>query len=276
MIKPLIVVAFLCIAGCSTYSQAQIPDAAAPRCGEPHTRPQAALVVADCDQQLASVVPGERVRLLYGRGIALTNTRDLDDAIATLSEVIALDPAHARAYRLRGYIYWRQRHLDLAMADTEAALRIDPNMATAYYSRSLIYSLREGLEPAIAEVTRAHEMEPENPVFLTTRCRMLHAWGADLTRALADCDRSLTLRPGHADTHEYRGRVHLSAGRHAEALADFEMALSLDEELASARYGRGLARTALGQAETGHADMNAATAADAEVARLFVTPRQTY
>lgn len=250
------------------------------RCGDTHTRPQAAAMAAACDRELAAAADAptaERVRLLYGRSIALTNTRDLDAAIETLSEVVALDAAHARAYRLRGYVYWRQRRFDLAEADTEAALRIDPNMAMAYYSRSLIYSMRaEGLEGAIPQVTRAHEIEPENPVFLTTRCRMRDAAGHDRALALADCNRALELRPQHADTHEYRGRVLLNAGRVQEALADFEQALTLDPELASARYGRGLALTRLERADEGRADMEAALAADAEVAQLFVTPRRTY
>lgn len=104
------------------------------RCGEPHTRAQAAEVISACDREIAlatNAPAAERVRLLYGRGVALTNTRDLDVAIQTLGEVLALDPTHVRAYRLRGYVYWRQRRFDLAEADTEAALRIDPNMAMA-------------------------------------------------------------------------------------------------------------------------------------------------
>lgn len=251
------------------------------RCGDRHTRDQAAAAVAACDQELAAAVSAptaERVRLLYGRGVALTNTRNLPEAIATLDEVISLDPTHAQAYRLRGYVYWRQRDLERATADTEAALRIDPNMAMAHYSRSLIYSLQEetGLQSALAEVTRAHEIEPSNPVFLTTRCRMRHAAGGDLQLALGDCNRALELRPEHADTHEYRGRVLLQAERFEEALADFELALTLDPELASARYGRGLTRLRLNQVAQAEEDVNAALAEDASVAELFVTPRRTY
>jgi tetratricopeptide (TPR) repeat protein len=272
-VRKLVLVAALLVAACAHGA----PQTTEPRCGEAHTRQQADAIVADCDRELASASATERVALLYGRGVALTNTRDLDAAIATLSEVIALDPAHARAYRLRGYVYWRQRRLDLAEADTEAALRLDPNMAMAYYSRALIYSLRdEGLAGAIPQVTRAHEIEPQNPVFLTTRCRMRHAVGGDLALALADCSRALELRPEHADTHDYRGRVHLQAGRREEALADFETALRLDSELASALYGRGLARTQLGQVDQGRADMGAALAAEADVAQLFVVPRDIY
>jgi tetratricopeptide (TPR) repeat protein len=272
----LFAVAAIGAAGCAHAQQTEaVPSL---QCGAPHTRPQATAMVAACDRELESASATEdRVRLLYGRGVALTNTRDLGEAITTLDQVIALDPAHARAYRLRGYVYWRQRNLDQAAADTEAALRIDPNMAMAYYSRALIYSMREeGLAGAIPEAARAHQIEPQNPVFLTTLCRLRHAAGGDLDVALADCNRALELRPAHADTHEYRGRVHLTAGRTAEALADFEMALSLDPELASARYGRGLARVASGQTADGSADMEAARAMDAEVANLFVTPRRTY
>jgi tetratricopeptide (TPR) repeat protein len=277
MFKLFAALAALAISGCAHADQ---PEVSALRCGDRHTRPEAAAAVAACDRELAAAVNAplaDRVRLHYGRGVALTNTRDLVAAIEALSEVISLDPTHAPAYRLRGYVYWRQRQLDLAMADTQEALRLDPNMAMAYYSRGLIYSLSDqGLDAAIVEVTRAHEIEPENPVFLTTRCRMSHAVGGDLALALADCNRALELRPQHADTHEYRGRVLLQSGRVSEALADFDLALALDPELASARYGRGLARTRLGQDAEGRAEMDAAIAEDETVAALFVTPRQTY
>lgn len=277
------VMRLLLVSICALAACAQVPqEIAAPalRCDDPHTREQAAAAVAACDREIEAAADAplaERVRLQYRRGVALTNVRDLPAAIEALTVVVSLDPLHASAYRLRGYVYWRQRDFDAAMADTEAALRIDPNLAMAYYSRGLIYSMRgEGLEAAIVEVTRAHELEPDNPVFLTTRCRMRGAAAVDLPLALADCDRALALRPRHADTHDYRGRVLLQFSRFEDAQREFETALELDSSLASARYGRGLALTGRGLSAEGQADMDAALAAEADVAQLFVTPRRIY
>ncbi len=270
--RALFILTFAVGVACAAPALGQAP----PRCGDPHARPDAANAVALCERELAAATNAttdEQARLLYALAIAQTNLRDLPAAIATLDRLIARAPSHARAHRLRGYVYWRQRDFAPALRDTQEALRLDPALAQAHYSLALIHSFREGgVAEAIDAVSRAHALEPQNPVFLTSRCEIRHAAG-QFDLALADCNAALALRPRHADTLEYRGRVHMSAGRFAEARADFEAALSLEDALTPALYGRGLARVALGETQAGQADMARAIAADSAVAKLFVAPR---
>jgi lipoprotein NlpI len=87
----------------------------------------------------------------------------------------------------------------------------------------------------------------------------------ELEKALADCSRSLTLRPGHMPTLDTRALASLLKGDHSAALTDYEAILSLDDKEYGALYGRGLARLRLGRTEPGRADIAAASAGDPTV-----------
>ena len=80
---------------------------------------------------------------------------------------------------------------------------------------------------------------------LLERCRTLIQVGR-FADAVADCDRSIALGPGHAVSYESRGFAYLRNEDPAKAVEDFDRALALDPQNPTALYGRGVAKGVLG------------------------------
>ena len=79
------------------------------------------------------------------------------------------------------------------------------------------------------------------------RLKMLRAFyrdfgGRNWPQALADCSKSLELRPNEGSVLRNRGLVELRLGAFDNAIADYGAALAQDAEDAYALYGRGLAK----------------------------------
>jgi tetratricopeptide (TPR) repeat protein len=55
--------------------------------------------------------------------------------------------------------------------------------------------------------------------------------GGDLDRAIADCDKAITLRPNHAEAHINRGLTRILQGKEQEANQDFKKSLELKPDL---------------------------------------------
>jgi TonB family protein len=63
-------------------------------------------------------------------------------AIADLTQVIAIDPRFAAAYRSRGVAYGQQKEFDRALADFDHTLQIDPGDTKALTERRLAYDAK--------------------------------------------------------------------------------------------------------------------------------------
>ncbi len=78
----------------------------------------------------------------YERGQGLLRRGDYDEAIASLTEAIRIEPQQADAYLFRGRAYQGRNSagdLDAAINDFTRAIEIAPKDYEAYYSRSIAY-----------------------------------------------------------------------------------------------------------------------------------------
>jgi tetratricopeptide (TPR) repeat protein len=68
---------------------------------------------------------------------------DLPGAIATLDQVIRMDPENVDAYMERGDVYLNMREYLSAAVDFDQVIQISPEIGEAYYNRGIAY-LRSG------------------------------------------------------------------------------------------------------------------------------------
>ena len=73
--------------------------------------------------------------VFFNRGLAYSNKRETDRAIADYSEAIRLNPKYSFALNNRGILYSDKRDYDKAIADYSEALRLAPNYAIALCNR---------------------------------------------------------------------------------------------------------------------------------------------
>ncbi len=135
------------------------------------------------------LAPVERAALLTNHASALIRLRDRRAAEGALSRALALNPASAKAYLLRGLM---RRGRDSALGDLNRAVSLNP-----YYIDALAYR------------------------------GALHFQAGDLAAALADYNQALALRPRSSQALFYKGVLHFQQGDFALAGELFRKVLAL-------------------------------------------------
>jgi tetratricopeptide (TPR) repeat protein len=148
------------------------------------------------------------------------------------------------------------------------------------FARALAYQELGKFDLAIADLQQATTLggrhDPNRPGIYDNLCFDRAVVGGPFDQALADCNQSLALRPGNADTLGNRAFVEFRMKNYAAAIADTTAALSIYPKIASSFYVRGLARLKTADLQNGNADIAAAKAIDPKVAETYagygVTP----
>jgi tetratricopeptide (TPR) repeat protein len=84
-----------------------------------------------------------RVALLLGKGQALLNLQQADNALACFDEVIALDSTNAEAFVKKGITLERLGRLDEAIDTYDRAIALDDSMTMAYLSKGGVFNRLE-------------------------------------------------------------------------------------------------------------------------------------
>ena len=162
-------------------------------------------------------------------------TGQVDKAIAHINDVVAKNPDDLAPRRARALIYARAGKPDLAAVDVD-------------WMR------------AHAENTAADWNET---------CYGQATADLSLDKALADCDKGVSLAPRNAGLLDSRALVLLRLGRTDDAIAAYDLALTLAPRQADSLYGRGLAKIRKGQTREGQADLTAALAIRPHIDDVF-------
>jgi protein O-GlcNAc transferase len=209
----------------------------------------------------------------YKQGNRLKDAGELEAAVASYDQAIALDPGHSAALCNRGTVLERLNRPDAALASYERAIRCTPGDALSHYNHaSLLQRLGRpaealaGFERAIAANPRYPEAHFSRGVLLEESQRLEDAllsygraieiapgfaqasWrrGAVLRglerpdAALASYDKAIEIAPAFSEAHKYRGVLLAEMGRPDAALASYAKAIEADPSNAEAYYNRAL------------------------------------
>jgi tetratricopeptide (TPR) repeat protein len=160
--------------------------------------------------------------LLHG-ALDLATAGDYDDAIRSLSGVLAADPHSAIAYRLLGLLFHLLGRSDEAVTALDRAIANDASDYKAYYYRCLTDVVKDPLS------------------------------------AVRDCGASIALNPNFADGHVGLANAMLSVGNTARAYTEANTAITLDPKLALAYAMRGKVAAASGDPASATLDYRTAS-----------------
>jgi len=107
--------------------------------------------------------------------------------------------------------------------------------------------------------------------WLNARCWARATANIELTRAKADCESALKLRPGDSQYLDSRAFLELRLGRLDDARRDYDAAAAISPVSAMTYYGRGLVRTRQGDVSGARADFAAAAKADPTAQARFAS-----
>jgi len=166
-------------------------------------------------------------------------------AIADFSRAIVLAPRNPEAFRFRANVYAALHQDALALADYNRAMHLAPSDPINVELRGRFYQQRRSYAQAIADFSAAVALRPSLARTWNSLCWTRLLANKNLSRALADCDRALSLDPHSTNALDSRGFVLLRMHRFAAAISSFSTALRLNPKLASSWFGRGVAKLRL-------------------------------
>jgi tetratricopeptide (TPR) repeat protein len=194
---------------------------------------------------------------------------DHQGRLKDFQEALKLDPDDVQALSGRAAEEALTGQFDAAIAHIDAVVAKNPDDVAPRLARVVIYE-RAGKTDLIAadlDWMRAHAEDTGGA--WNSICSNEGRLGLTLAKAIADCDKGVSLAPRNAANLDGRALVLLRLGRLDEAIAGYDLALKLSPRQAESLYGRGLAKLGKGQGTAGQSDLAAARAIRPHVDDVF-------
>lgn len=159
-------------------------------------------------------------QLLALSGGSLAEAQQLLDSAFKDEAYAELPPgALAEAYLLQATIYRQQSKLDEAIASLEEVVKRVPDAPEPYQALGEIYRLKEDFPKAIEQFTKLLEIEPDAMLALVHRAEA-HLNNKQPDEALKDIESVLKANPGLALAHGLKAQALAHADRLPEAIAE--------------------------------------------------------
>lgn len=187
-------------------------------------------VISACDQLIAGRVSlgrWTRADIFVDRGIAYSDLRQPERAVADYSAAIRLQPRYPEAYYDRALAYQEIGDVSHALRDYGYAIQQAPKNSEAYFRRGLVYLDKFRFDDAIADFSRSHALNPKDPWPLANR-GMAYAWNNDRTQAERDFEMVKKIDPANRGVLHGEAILSMNAGDLEVAIARLTTALKLD------------------------------------------------
>jgi len=194
----------------------------------------------------------QRLGTLY-----LHNEKFSANAVAALTQAIALRPDDPQLYNLRGIAYSKLKDEANASADLEKAASLSPDDPEPAMNRGVGHLERGEYDQAIAALEQALKINPKAPK-AESNLGIAYERRGDLDAAIQHYDEAIRQAPKHANAYSNRGYAYHLKGDHQRALDDCDRALKLRPDLVPALVNRGHALAALGRIDDAIASYQAA------------------
>jgi len=201
--------------------------------------------------QVIALRPGHALAH-YNLALALMRLDRTKDAIAELRRAIAIQP-RAEAHFTLGTLYFHEGDFDRASASLEAAIAAEPRFADAYVTLAAVRRARGQWPEAVDALRRAIALQPESWSVHAALATVLQlagqpeAAGQELKEAERRRLQSQLEREAAALTAV--GIARLDAGDPATAATHFRRAIAVTDTYAPAHFQLGRALQRLGQAD---------------------------
>lgn len=94
-------------------------------------------------------------------------------ALESLNSAIQMDPTNARAYKLRGHVYYAMGNYSRALADLDFVVTLAPDSANALADRAIVHSVRGNHGFALVDIERALALKPSSSFVQAVRKEIL-------------------------------------------------------------------------------------------------------
>jgi predicted O-linked N-acetylglucosamine transferase (SPINDLY family) len=217
-------------------------------------------------KQAEALLPGALAAYRQGRH---------GDSQALCQQILKDLPDHVDALHLLGTSQVNCSRFEEAVATLTRAINVDPGAADAQANLGTALSELGRDEEARRHLEKAIALKPNFPMALTNLGKTLvNLW--QIEAAIAAHDRAIAMKPDFADAYCHRGQALMLINRFEDADQDFSRALSLNPRLMAAVLGKGLVNVDLRNYDLALIHMNAMLAAYPAAAGVLVQRGRLY
>jgi tetratricopeptide (TPR) repeat protein len=117
-------------------------------------------------------IPRGRLNLLRTKATRELNARQFDEAVKTLTLILAKTPSDPRLYDCRGFCHWQLGNLELAKQDLEVALLMGAQSMPGYRALSNIALRQKQYNEALSFAKAGLAIVPKDPAILNTMAQI--------------------------------------------------------------------------------------------------------
>lgn len=172
------------------------------------------------------------------RGNLKREIEDFEGALSDLNEAIRLKPSKGKFYSDRGAVKEDQKQYQDALMDYQKAIELDPQRTEAYLSSAKIKIELKNYFGAMSDYNKALQLEPKDDDIYRNRGYLKEIQG-DLEGALNDYEQAIHLKPSSPANYNSRGGIKIAKKNLQEAILDFKETLRLQPDYAIAYHNLG-------------------------------------
>ena len=184
----------------------------------------------------------------YNRGISYLKDERFSDAIASLQNVITLDPDYTAAQYNLGIAYLKMENYPRALDTLQKTISLDPRNKEAQHSLALTFLGLGKLDNARNAAKEALSIDPNYQPVNTLLEAIDPTFKADSDNTTIDTqettpketvetmDSTLPGQPRH-EAHYATGKAYLDAGKIEEAISEFQNALDMEPDYVDPHLG---------------------------------------
>lgn len=170
-------------------------------------------------------------------GLCLAQNRDqLVAATQAAERGVHLAPDNPFSYYILSVIWGQRNQLDSALATIDQAIALVPNSATFHGHRSHLLARQNKWQASLDAAENGLSHDPENEECATIRVLALERLGR-VTDAIGEADAAIRQAPNSSQAHASRGWALLQKGQYRPAQEAFREALRLEPSNEFARVG---------------------------------------
>lgn len=193
------------------------------------------------------------------RGSAWMDLHRYDQAARDFTRALEIEPNNVGFLRGRARAFGHLGEPNKSISDIDLAIEIAPDEAALYISRAIALAELDNMPAAFRDLDTAERLNSKEPDIFNIRGGILMGQ-QEYEEAIAQYDRSISLRPGIGALHMRRGlATYLSGG---DALEDFETAIELGHETPESHLYRAFARDAGGNRDGALEDFSSSITLD--------------
>eukprot|EP00002_Diphylleia_rotans_P002926 TRINITY_DN1191_c0_g2_i3.p1 TRINITY_DN1191_c0_g2~~TRINITY_DN1191_c0_g2_i3.p1 ORF type:complete len:498 (+),score=131.33 TRINITY_DN1191_c0_g2_i3:91-1584(+) len=192
----------------------------------------------------------------------------LDEALGITTRIATRDRSNPHATYVRGLVLYNMGDSEKAVTHFQETLRMDPDFRKAQLLlkkvRQIEAKKKEGNQAfssgqhkdAVDLYTQALEVDPSNKnlnAILYGNRAAAHMKVKDYTKALADCNSSLSLNPTYSKSISRRAQCYMALEQYEDAVRDFQNLANSDPE--NRDYAEDLRQAKLAQKRAGRKDL---------------------